>query len=179
MLVTYPELVDEVVGKGYLQGSSPEMVNAASIDLRLGDTFMKESPRGGRIDLSQRQSVNFIGRQVGREEGITMLPGDFLLACTLEVFNLPDHYSAEFSLKSSIARNGLGHLLAGWIDPGFNGSTLTLELFNHNRYHALHLVPGMSIGQIKVFRHEPVPAEISYRNRGRYNGDPIVQNIKP
>lgn len=193
MLLSYNELVD-LVDKGYLTNVKPEAINAASIDLHLGDTFLKEreweqDDHGDFtpiVDLGERQSVSWISSAKDyplfsriEHKGMILEPNEFILAHTVEKFHLPDDISAEYSLKSSLARNGLEHLMAGWIDPGFTNSVLTLELKNSTRYHRLKLTPGMPIGQVKFFRHEPVPADKSYRARGRYNGDDSVQKIKP
>jgi dCTP deaminase len=50
-------------------------------------------------------------------------------------------------LKSSMARLGLDHALAGWVDPGFEGN-LTLELHAH-REITLHA--GQRVVQIVLF----------------------------
>jgi len=68
------------------------------------------------IDISDRTE----------EDPYYLAPSEFVLAETIETFNLPDDISAQFVLKSSRAREGLNHLLAGWCDPGWHGSKLTL-----------------------------------------------------
>ena len=75
-----------------------------------------------------------------------LAPGQFCLAATAETFYLPDNIAAEFKLKSSLARAGLNHALAGFADPGWTGSVLTLELTNTLRWHSLRLRPGMKAG---------------------------------
>jgi dCTP deaminase len=95
------------------------------------------------------------------------------LAQTREVFNLPDHIAAQFMLKSSRAREGLEHLLAGYCDPGWNGSVLTLELQNARRKYPVKLWPGMKIGQM-VFHTIAGKPERTYAVTGRYNNDLIV-----
>ena len=106
--------------------------------------------------------------------GIVVPPGGVLLAETVEVFNLPDNISGEYKLKSTMARNFLNHLNAGWADAGWNGSVLTLEFVNHLQYHAVRVQPGMKCGQMIFFEHEEVPADRSYAARGQYNGDKRV-----
>ena len=91
-----------------------------------------------------------------------------MLAETREIFNLPDHVAAQFVLKSSRAREGLEHLLAGYCDPGWHGSRLTLELHNSRRLHNVALWPGMKIGQM-VFHSLAGRPERSYAVTGRYN----------
>lgn len=183
-ILSYTDLC-EVVERGYLRGlADSSQINAASIDVRLGEKFLIEEepakpdyfsePPLWPVDLAARQSVNFY-EHLGR---LSLHPQHFVLAHTMEEFYLPDWLSCEFSLKSSMARNGLEHLNACWVDAGFNGSVLTLELKNMTRHHALVLTPGMLIGQLKFFEHEPVPEEQSYRVRGRYNGDSTVRGIR-
>ena len=90
---------------------------------------------------------------------------------------LPDDVAGQFALKSSVARSGIEHLMAGYIDPGFNNSVLTLELKNARRSHPVFLWPGMRIGQIIWQRMAATPTT-SYRESGRYNGDKSVTASK-
>jgi dCTP deaminase len=141
---------------------TPELLNPASLDVRLGHKLM--------IEVSDRRSLITIDISDRTEEDPYLLtPGEFVLAETIETFNLPDDISAQFVLKSSRAREGFTHALAGWIDPGFNKSKLTLELKNQRRYHGLHLYPNLKIGQLVFFQMNSTPA-ISYAVTGRYNG---------
>ena len=91
---------------------------------------------------------------------------------------MPMDISAEYKLKSSMARIGLEHLNAGWCDAGWHGSVLTLELVNVTRHHSIIIRPGDPIGQMVFFRHAPVPPERPYATRGRYNTDRTVRTIK-
>ena len=43
--------------------------------------------------------------------------GEFCLAETLELFNLPDDISCQFVLKSSRARSGLNHVACWLVRP--------------------------------------------------------------
>lgn len=155
-------------------------INAASIDIHLGDTILWESDNDGLtkiIDFQARQPVSF-EPYVMDADGWVLEPGDFILAQSREVFNLPNWLSAEYKLKSSMARIGLEHMNAGWCDAGWNGSVLTLELKNMCNHHSIRIRPGDAIGQMIFFRHEPVPTEASYASKGRYNGDKTVKGIK-
>jgi dCTP deaminase len=177
-LLSTNELID-LVEAGVIRGVSGDAINAASIDLHLGDDFLAESPQSSWgetvLDLSKRDQPNMIKHK----KVIVLAPGDFCLASTRETFYLPDYISGMFILKSSMARAGLEHSQAGWCDAGWHGSALTLELSNLLSYHSLKLTAGMSIGQIVLFRHTPVPASHSYASKGRYNGDKTVSGIKP
>lgn len=155
-------------------------INGASIDITLGDKIMVERPCGFPtpvIDLKAKESLHMVEINVP-EQGIGLAPGDFILATSNELFNLPNNIACEYKLKSSLARSGLQHMLAGWCDPGWNNSKLTLEFKNVTKYHTLLLKPGMKIGQMVFFECEPVPAEESYAVKGQYNDQETVTGNK-
>ncbi|MGQ9815605.1 MAG: dCTP deaminase, partial [Candidatus Roseilinea sp.] len=127
--------------------------------------------------LARKQGPRLLKHNL-MDEPLYLKPGAFALAQTREVFNLPDYIACEFRLKSSGARAGLDQALAVWIDPGFNGSVLTLELRNNLQDHTLVLEYGMPIGQLIFWKGDPVPAEKSYRTIGQYNGDKEAQPSK-
>ena len=104
-----------------------------------------------------------------KDDPYMLSPGSFCLAETRECFNLPEDVSAQFVLKSSRAREGLNHLLAGWCDPGWHGSKLTLELKNERRHCPIRLWPGLKIGQMVFHFMSQVP-QASYAVTGHYNG---------
>jgi dCTP deaminase len=106
-----------------------------------------------------------------------LLPNEFCLAETIETFNLPRFIAAQFVLKSSRAREGYEHMLAGFCDPGWHGSKLTLELKNARRFHDLPLYPGLKIGQM-VFRKMCTSPLRDYSETGRYNLDRSVAASK-
>jgi len=155
---------------GMIEGYAQDLINPASLDVRLGGRLMIEvadTKDFVNVDISHRTSKN----------PYRLMPGEFCLAETEEIFHIPDTLSAQFVLKSSRAREGYENLLAGWIDPGFGltkGSRLTLELVNARRHWDLPLYPGMKIGQIVFFKMSSIPIN-SYSKVGRYNGDLKVQ----
>lgn len=156
--------------EGMITPYDPALLNPASLDVRLGDIILIESCQGPQL-------VPYpLGRH-SQEDPYRLVPGQFTLAPTAETFNVPDDIVAQFVLKSSRAREGLEHLLAGFIDPGFSGSVLTLELTNSRQLHPVDLWPGMRIGQI-VFQRVASPPRRSYRETGRYNGDVTVQESR-
>jgi len=168
-LLSYTELC-ELVEQGVINAPL-ENVNGASIDLTLSANLLIESNLivNPEIDLKSKQNINN-HQFIMDENGYVIAPGEFLLAATNEIFSLPDDIAAEFKLKSSQARNGLFHAIAGHADPGFNGSNLTLEFHNVNRYHSLIIKPNMPCGQMLFYRVKPVPKERSYSTVGQYNG---------
>jgi len=156
--IRYYEQLDAIV-----EPFDPELLNPASIDVRLGNRLMIEVADERElieIDISKRTA----------EHPYWLLPNEFCLAETIETFNLPRFISAQFVLKSSRAREGYQHLLAGFCDPGWHGSKLTLELKNARRFHDLPLYPGLKIGQM-VFRKMCTSPLKDYSETGRYNKD--------
>ena len=151
---------------GLVTPFDPALVNPASLDVRLGEMILIESVQDGWAPLCI----------AGHSEVDPWLlkPGQFILAETMETFAMPACIAGQFLLKSSRAREGLQHLLAGWLDPGWHGSRLTMELKNIRQLHPIALWPGMKIGQIKFLRTDAQPLR-SYAETGRYNNDPMVQ----
>lgn len=171
-LLAHDELC-ELIANGVIENSNFDHVNSASIDLCLGRRIMVEKHREDTINMLDK-NANHLEIVELDDRGYVLKPGEFVLAETLEVFNLPNNISAEYKLKSTQARNGCNHLNAGWADAGWHGSVLTLEFVNHLRHHSIRLIPGMKCGQMVFFRHEEVPEDRSYAKRGSYNNDKTV-----
>ena len=138
-----------------------ELLNPASLDVVLGPTLMIEIPE---IDELQRYDIS----AATKENPYWLRPSEFVLAETLETFHLPDEISAQFVLKSSRAREGYNNLLAGWCDPGWHGSKLTLELQNCRKFVDLPLYPNLKIGQMVFHKMSNMPLH-NYATTGRYN----------
>ena len=151
---------------GMVTPFDPALLNPASLDLRLGSNILIESSEGPDL-------VPYCIANHTPENPYRMVPGQFILAEAEAIFNLPNCIAAQFVLKSSRAREGLQHLLAGWCDPGWNGSRLTLELKNVRQLHWVGIWPGLKIGQMKFLKMDSTPL-VSYDKVGRYNGDTTV-----
>ena len=180
MLLSYLKLVD-LVERGVIENVPYENINGCSIDLTLGRYIQTENSMvhgvSTRVNLKNKEVLNTTRIDLDKSEFL-LAPNAFILAQTEQVFHLPNHIAAEFKLKSSLARCGLNHALAGWCDPGWNSSVLTLELKNITRKHTLILEKGMKIGQIIFYEVEPVPDDVSYGAVGQYNGDKQATNSK-
>ncbi len=177
MLLSHDELV-ELVNNGVIENVALENINSASIDITLGGLILSERCVNGEITLCKREPLEMEEISITEDYGYTLKPGAFILAQTEQVFNLPNNISAEYKLKSSMARVGLNHALAGWCDAGWNGSVLTMELMNVTKHHSIKLYKGDKIGQMIFFKHKEVAADKSYSTRGRYNKDTTVQGVK-
>ena len=143
-----------------------DLQNPASLDVILGNRLMVEVEHTSELQLVDISHHS-------QEDPYRLAPGEFVLGETMETFCLPDDVAAQFVLKSSRARSGLEHLLAGYCDPGWHGSVLTLELHNSRRYFNIGLWPGMKIGQMVFHRLETIP-DRTYAVTGRYNNDSSV-----
>ena len=145
---------------------SPDQLNPASYDVRLGDQIMIESVA----------SPDFVRTPINgftKENPWLLGPGQFCLASTEELLNMPEDVAGQFALKSSRGREGYSHALSAFIDPGFHGSRLTLELHNIRQVHPIPLYPGMLIGQIVFHRMFATPL-VSYKKKGHYNMNETV-----
>jgi len=173
MLLSYVEL-KTIVGMGVISPVPESHVNASSIDVTLGLTLLVEAERAPHapypLRLRDRTPLQHRPHDIGRSP-YCLRPGQFVLAHTAELFYMPLNMSAEFRLKSSAARMGLSHALAVWVDPGWTGSVLTLELHNISQFHTIELNAGDRIGQMIFHRHRAVPKGKAYGARGAYNND--------
>jgi dCTP deaminase len=143
---TITRLVEE--GRIRIDPWDPTLVQPASVDLRLGDSFrVFHNHLAPAIDL--RRPPENLTEEVTVPEGDTFVihPGEFCLGRTLEWVELPDDIVARIEGKSSLGRLGLiVHATAGFCDPGWKG-TLTLELNNLTRVPII-LHPGLEIAQL-------------------------------
>ena len=140
---------------------APGQVQPASVDIRLGSTFsiVEDSPTGV-ITMDKEIQYKTI-----QSDTYTLLPNQFVLATTMEYFELPDNLTAFVEGRSSLGRMGLFIQNAGWVDPGFRGE-ITLELYNANRC-AIELRAGRRVGQL-VFAEMDEAALNPYH--GKYPG---------
>lgn len=138
-----------------------EQIQPASVDIRLGNTFsVVDDTSTGIITLNNQIKYKTI-----TADQYVILPGQFVLATTIEYFELPDNLTAFVEGRSSLGRMGLFIQNAGWVDPGFKGE-ITLELFNANRC-AIELQSGRRVGQL-VFAQMDDHALNPYH--GKYQG---------
>ena len=147
--------------EGGLKPCDFSLVNPASVNLRIGTTLVVESPAGTtyEVDISANsQACPFL-----------VDPGEWILTHTQEIVKLPGNFEAEVCLRSSAARAGWQHALAGYVDPSWEGR-LTLEFQNVRRFTALPIYPGLQLCQLRVRKLHEIP-EVGYDQTGRYHGD--------
>lgn len=152
------ELVIEPLGDNAIQ--------PASVDLRLGPEFaIMGRPRGGYIDAADRLDPDAIQHHDAQlHRSFMLLPGELVLASTMEYVEIPSFLSARIEGKSSLGRLGLlVHSTAGFVDPGFKGQ-LTLEMSTLLRV-PVKVWPGMRIAQLS-FTQMSSPAKRPYGSPG-------------
>lgn len=160
-------LSDRTIMKMLQQGTlsiaplTESQIQPASVDIRLGNTFsIVEDSSNGIITMEHEIIYKTI-----ETDTYLLLPGQFVLATTMEYFKLPNNLTAFVEGRSSLGRMGLFIQNAGWVDPGFQGE-ITLELFNANRC-AIELKAGRRVGQL-VFAEMDAAALHPYQ--GKYQG---------
>ncbi|MBX3094591.1 MAG: dCTP deaminase [Cryobacterium sp.] len=153
MLLSDRDIRAEIdAGRVALDPYEPEMIQPASIDVRL-DRFFRlfDNHKYPHIDPAEDQPELTRLVEVDPEKPFILHPGEFVLGSTFELVTLPDTIAARLEGKSSLGRLGLlTHSTAGFIDPGFTGH-VTLELSNVATL-PITLWPGMKIGQLCFFR---------------------------
>lgn len=142
---------------------TPDLVNPASLDVTVGNGAM----------VLWYDTYEQINLDLG---DYWVMPGQQVLVGTAETFYLPRFLTAQFKLKSSRAREWWQHGFAGFCDPGWNSSVLTMELYNHSKAKQ-KLFKGQKIGQMIFSLTFGLPRNC-YGKTGRYNGDKTVEASK-
>lgn len=99
--------------QGGAEPFSPEQVNSASYDVRVGNHWI----------CPTRDPEEF------EADSIKLFPSEVVLASTIEYVSIPRNVACDLKLKSTLGRVWINHSMAGWCDPGFKGN-ITLELQN-------------------------------------------------
>lgn len=159
--------IREALDTGELMINPAESIDSriqpASLDIRLGDTFavFNHHMRDDVIDPKVDSSGFLDYYTVAAGDHFTVHPGDFVLATTMEEIGLADTLGARVEGKSSLGRLGLVvHSTAGFIDPGWELATITLEISTAVGI-PFRLYPTMPIGQLAFTRVEAVSAGYS------------------
>ncbi len=164
---------------------SPDLstaLGACSLDLRLGNTFaVFEHSRYPYIDpFDQKKSADFTKEVTIKDKSPFILhPGDFVLATTVESFELPDDLLARLEGRSSLGRLGIVvHSTASIFEPGWKGKVV-MEMGNLGRM-PVALYPGMRVCAL-TFEELSSKADIPYskKKKAKYFGQnaPIASKI--
>jgi dCTP deaminase len=168
----------------YSIGEKGNPYDTTALNLRLSETLLfPKADRSYAFDLRRGKIANTLRdmyepHKISREGGFSFAPGQFALANTKEVVELPINkgkpcYAARIEGRSSFARCGLLiHFTAPTIHAGFNG-TITLELMNLGSYPIM-FYPDMEICQL-IF--EKVEGDIS-QNPSQFQAQTTPEGLK-
>ena len=122
-------------------------LGSCSIDLKLGMSFrIFEHSRFSFIDPYDKNLSKKITKLIKVKKGQPFIlhPNDFVLATTVESFELPNDLLARLEGRSSLGRLGIVvHSTASIFEPGWRGKVV-MELGNLGRM-PVALYPGMRI----------------------------------
>jgi len=138
---------------GGVEPFDPKLINPASIDLKIGSFI--------RVPIEDNTWSDPIDMNI---TPWTIKCGEIVLLHTLEFTKIPTNAIAMLFLKSTVGRQGLEHLHAGYGDPGFHGQW-TLEIINHWPFPRF-LVPGLRLIQLVLADAEE--AGVDYSKTGHY-----------
>ena len=74
--------IAQLIADGMVENHLPELVNPASLDLRLGNIIMIES-------AASRDMIPVDISKSTKDQPYELVPGQFILADTMESFNMP------------------------------------------------------------------------------------------
>ena len=150
MLLTTPSLL-QLIDDGFVVAPRAA-VKSSSIDVTLANPFWKENKDTLRTITLRKGKMHFKVYDLSVHT-VALQPNEFALARLAEYVKLPNKLSAVFYLDSTLARCGLEHSAAIFLQPGWDGF-LTLELKNISQAHILQFYKDMPIGKIVFFPHD-------------------------
>lgn len=163
---------------GAAKGIEPfreEQLNPASYNLTIGENAIIEIP-AQRCWREGQERICKTREQVSLKNGFNLAPGGWILVDVEEFIRVPADHEAQVILRSSAARRGWDHALAGYIDPSYQGR-LTLEFVNCLKYEFLEIKTGMQLVQLKFSKLDFAPQR-GYDQTGRYYGATEVEGCK-
>lgn len=154
-------------------------LQAHAIDLRLGYTFL--IPKRWHLTDAGREGINpdYISNDakhnfdvVELEKGqyFDLLPGEYVLASTLESITWPDDLMSVLYPRSSTNRRGLSIDLTGIIDSGYSGQLL-IPVRNNTGSQTIRLYPGERFCQVTF---EEL-SESCPKPEGRYHRKDVIE----
>lgn len=136
-----------------------------------GETLLSLAPIKDMLSEKVRHNgvshgLTECGYDIRIKQGVWLFPGrSFVLASSLEEFDMPTHLMGRVLNKSTWARRGIDASMTTNIEPGWKG-WLTLELC-YRRWRPIYIPEGTGIAQV-IF--ENVLHAIAYQ--GKYQHQP-------
>lgn len=100
-----------------------------------------------------------------KSDSINLHPGEFVLAASKEVFDIPDNIAMELKDKSTLARLGL-QVFNTISECGWKGR-LVIEIYNNSK-STIMLHAGMGIAQAVFHRLNVLPLRTYNDRKGKY-----------
>lgn len=159
MILTGQKIKEEVEkNKICISPFNENSITTNSYDLTLGDKFIKYKNQ----IIDPKKPAKFDEFTVNKDEGLLLLPGDFVLGHTHEEIG-SDYYVPLIHAKSGAARLGLFvHVTADLIDIGSHGCS-TLQIY---ATLPVKIYPGTKIAQVTFW----VPKGKISLYKGKYQG---------
>ena len=148
--------IKDLIAKGRIRNTYEGAVNPASLNVRLGTTFLGPMERNDILELGEEVEYQHWSAEPGQK--LIIEPGEFMLATTMEWIDLTNNSEYDIDIaafvqgRSSIGRIGLSVQNAGFVDPGFRGQ-ITLELKNEANY-PIGLIVGYPVAQLVFMEAE-------------------------
>lgn len=182
-VLTNDEIIEYVkAGKiGFSPGLDKFQLQAHSVDLRLGFTFLV--PKSWQVTKNGREQLHmdyyaaerpeyFDVVELEKGQFFDLLPGEHILVSSLESVKLPDDLMAVMYPRSSINRKGISVDQTGIVDSGYEGQ-LVIPIRNNTASQTVRLYPGERFCQLVFERlDEPVVAR-----KSRYHQRDIIDGV--
>lgn len=132
----------------------PMQINPASLDLTIAADHLRAKRSDTVVTYGFRHKKEaevyagekFWQASLAKSGYILLQPGTAILASTREFIRMPENVCGQIFTKSTLGRMFVNHMMAGFVDPGFQGR-LTLELVNEGP-HTIRIPVGARIVQI-------------------------------
>ncbi len=108
-----------------------ENPEGAGFDLRVGEVHNIKEGEAFLGEETRKTPETELLAVHGKDKGIILKPGDFVLVKTIEKVNLPKDIAAIFRPRSTLQRCGVG-LFTAAASPGYCGE-LTFGMCNHGK----------------------------------------------
>lgn len=157
-------------------------LQAHAVDLRLGYTFM--IPKSWKLTAKGRESLHMDHYSTSSDKNLfdivelekgqffELLPGEHVMASSLESITLPDDLMSVLYPRSSTSRRGLSVDLTGIIDSGYEGQ-LMIPIRNNTSSQSIKLYPGERFCQITFEKL----SEPSQKPKGTYHQKDIIEGF--
>lgn len=182
-ILTKRQIIERIKSKSIIIEPALDefQIQAHAIDLRLGYTFLipkqwHMTPRG-REGLSfdymnQKDIQNFEVIELEKGQIFELLPGEHILASTLETITWPDDVMSILYPRSSTNRRGLSVDLTGIVDTGYSGQ-LIIPIRNNTTTQKITIYPGERFCQI-TFEELSEPSK---KEKGTYHNKDIIDGF--